>query len=211
MRVFGKDVTPEKVLGHVKERLLARGLLPPSESVARGVTNEAPVNPFAFIVEVLAENIDVTQPLPLETHRAGLSGALVLSAKRLFRKTGQLFINEALARQVKLNGHLLDGYALLSAEVERLRALVGVLEARMAEAPETASPSLIEKVPRPRATPIQPATSSRTSERPEVLAAEQTPSIPLDETRPQTRKQSRSAKGRNQPASSRTGRSSGGR
>jgi hypothetical protein len=128
MRLFGKDVTTQKVMDRVKERLSARGLLPPSEAVELDPSVEAPVDAFSFIVEAMAEHVDSTRGLPIETHRDGLSGRAVVLAKRAFRSVGQLFINEALARQVAFNAQVLDGYSQLSAEVVRLREQVAQLE-----------------------------------------------------------------------------------
>lgn len=142
MKVFGKDVTAQKLLDVAKERLASRGLLPPSEQV-EGVDEviEAPVDAFAFAVETMAEHVDSTRGLPIETHRDGLQGRAVVLAKQLFRRAGQLFINEALSRQVVFNGQVLDGYAQLSAEVVRLRAKVATLE-HQASQQTPAKPSL---------------------------------------------------------------------
>jgi hypothetical protein len=76
-------------------------------------------------------------------------------AKQTFRKVGQLFINEALARQVVFNGHVLDGYSQLSAEVVRLRSRVAeleqALEASRAPAPVKPPVLKVDAPPRPRA------------------------------------------------------------
>lgn len=137
MKVLGKDVTAQKLLDVAKERLAARGLLPPSEAVDDGeMAVEPPVEPFAFAVEMMSQYVDSTVGLPIETHRAGFSGRAVVIAKQVFRKAGQLFINEALGRQVAFNGQVLDGYASLSAEVVRLRARIAELEAERAAPPK---------------------------------------------------------------------------
>ncbi|MCU0695009.1 MAG: hypothetical protein MUC96_00620 [Myxococcaceae bacterium] len=151
MKLFGKDVTTQKVMDRVKERLSARGLLPPSEAVGLDPSVEAPVDAFSFVVEAMAEHVDSTRGLPIETHRDGVAGRAVVLAKQAFRSIGQLFINEALARQVAFNGQVLDGYSQLSAEVVRLREKVAELErARLPPAPP-------EPRPRPRA-PKKPVT-----------------------------------------------------
>lgn len=134
MKLFGKDVTAKKLRDVVKERLSSRGLLPPSEDSGLEEGVEAPVDAFAFAVEAMSEHVDSTKGLPIETHRAGLAGQAVVLAKQTFRRVGQLFINEALARQVVFNGHVLDGYSQLSAEVVRLRRRVAELEQAAAEA-----------------------------------------------------------------------------
>jgi hypothetical protein len=148
MKLFGKDVTTQKVMDRVKERLSARGLLPPSEASGLEPSVEAPVDAFSFIVEAMAEHVDATRGLPIETHRDGLSGRAVVLAKQAFRRVGQLFINEALARQVAFNGQVLDGYSQLSAEVVRLREKVAELERVRAQ-------------PAPMAEPVPPAVTPR--------------------------------------------------
>ncbi len=144
MKLFGKDVTAKKLLDVVKERLSARGLLPPSEDAGLDSDVEAPVEAFAFAVESMSEHVDTTRGLPIETHRDGLQGRAVVLAKQTFRKVGQLFINEALARQVVFNGHVLDGYSQLSAEVIRLRSRVAELESEL----ERAAKAPVLEVPR---------------------------------------------------------------
>jgi hypothetical protein len=146
MKLFGKDVTAKKLLDVVKERLSSRGLLPPSEDSGLEPGVEAPVDAFAFAVEAMAENVDATRGLPIETHRDGLAGQAVVLAKQTFRKVGQLFINEALARQVVFNGHVLDGYSQLSAEVVRLRGRLAELEQAL-EAAQRARPAPSPKPP----------------------------------------------------------------
>jgi hypothetical protein len=73
----------------------------------------------------------------------------VLVAKWAFRKTCQVFINEALGRQRVFNGHVRDSYAQLSAEVIRLRAEVETLRAAQAAAPSRATPPAQETPPAP--------------------------------------------------------------
>lgn len=156
MKLFGKDVTTQKLLDVAKERLGARGLLPPSEDAGLDEAVEAPVEPFAFAVEAMAAHVDATRGLPIETHREGLSGAAVVFAKTAFRRVGQLFINEALGRQVAFNGHVLDGYAQLSAEVLRLREHVAALEAQLDRARSAPAPKSPRALPKPRATKRSP-------------------------------------------------------
>ncbi len=158
MRLFGKDVTTEKVLALVKDRLEARGLLTPSEDAGLADQVEPRIDPFLFQVEVLTEHADATAGLPIETHRPGPQGQVVVLAKQVFRKLGQVFINEALARQTVFNGHVRDGYAQLAAEVTTLRQRVAELEAAAVAAqtpPAPAAQPLAEKPPRaPRPKPV---------------------------------------------------------
>ena len=127
MKLLGREVTADKVLERIEDRLRARGLLPPDGGLGEGGAGlpgvEPRVDPLSFNVLSLEEHADPPVGLPLETHRGG-AGQLVLVAKWAFRKTGQVFINEALSRQRLFNGHVRDAYAQLSAEVLQLRAAV---------------------------------------------------------------------------------------
>lgn len=136
MKLFGKDITPEKVMGFVAERLEARGLVKPANLDVPLAGVEPRVDPLSFFLSALEANADATKGLPLETHRDGLGGRAVLMAKKAFRAAGQVFINEALGRQRVFNGHVRDSYAQLASEVLRLRQRVAELEAQQAVAPK---------------------------------------------------------------------------
>lgn len=133
MKLLGRDISTAKVLAHVEARLKARGLADqgPSPIDLSGV--EARVDPAAFYLEALAEHADATRGLPLDTHRTGL-GRAVLLAKWGFRRTCQVFINEALSRQRLFNGHVRDAYAQLSADVLALKTEVEALRRTTASA-----------------------------------------------------------------------------
>jgi hypothetical protein len=105
----------------IERRLRARGLLPQPGEGTPDIGVEPKVDPLSFNLYGLEEHADPTRPMPLETHRGGLAGGAVLLAKWAFRKSCQVFINEALARQRAFNGHVRDSYAQLSAEVMKLR------------------------------------------------------------------------------------------
>lgn len=130
MKLLGKDIRGDELLELVEERLRARGLLPTPDIEESEPTDgvQAPVDPLTFNLAALEEHADATKPLPLHTHRGG-AGQLVLLAKWAFRKSCQVLINEALARQRLFNGHVRDSYAQLSAEVIRLRKEVEELKA----------------------------------------------------------------------------------
>jgi hypothetical protein len=135
MKLMGRDITGDKLLEELRSRLQARGLQGPTGGPIRFDGLEPRVDPIAFNVEALSEHADPTRPLPLETHRAGV-GRAVLAVKWLFRATGQIFINEALARQKRFNGHVRDSYAQLSAEVKTLRERLEALEKPAAPPPK---------------------------------------------------------------------------
>lgn len=130
MKLLGKDITASKVMSLVQEKLAARGLTTASNDDWKTDAVEPRVDPLSFNLHALEENSDATKGLPLETHRDGLTGRVVMLAKTAFRRVGQIFINEALGRQTVFNGHVRDSYAQLSAEVQRLRARVAELEGR---------------------------------------------------------------------------------
>lgn len=145
MKLLGRDIPARELMARIEERLRTRGL-PTSEPVdvpTEGV--EPRVEPLTFNLHALEDNADATRALPLQTHRGGV-GQLVVVAKWAFRKSCQVFINEALGRQRVFNGHVRDSYAQLSAEVIRLRREVEQLRARQASLPtEVEAP--IERLP----------------------------------------------------------------
>jgi len=116
----------------MEEKLRARGVsaAAPQPLSFEGV--EPRVDPLSFNLSALDQHADSTQPLPQHSHRSG-AGRVVLLAKLAFRRTCQVFINEALGRQHLFNGHVRDSYAQLSAEVLRLRQDVEGLRARKAK------------------------------------------------------------------------------
>ncbi len=156
MRLMGRDISTQNVLAAVSERLLSRGLsgLPDAGEVTpEGI--EARVDPLSFYVSALGDHADATRALPIETHRDGLSGRAVVLAKTAFRRVGQIFINEALARQVVFNGHARDSYAQLSAEVVTLRKRIAQLEQALSA--KSAEASAAELTQRDTLAPVAPA------------------------------------------------------
>lgn len=128
MRLLGKDISASTLMQEISERLAARGLAAPGEGPIRMDGAEPRLDPLAFNLEAMAAHADATRGLPIETHRAGVRGRAVVLAKWAFRKSCQVFINEALGPQTVFNGHVRDSYAQLSAEVKRLRARLEALE-----------------------------------------------------------------------------------
>ncbi len=143
MKLMGKDLDAAHLLSFVQDRLAARGLSPSSGSAPAGGV-EPRVDPLSFNLDALSEHADATRGLPIESHRDGVSGRLVVAAKQAFRAAGQVFINEALGRQSVFNGHVRDSYAQLSSEVLRLRARLAELEAKL-------EPSALPPAKKPRA------------------------------------------------------------
>ncbi len=142
MNLLGRDVPVRQLVERIEERLQIRGLReePPRPIQLDGT--EPRVDPLSFNLSALEEHADPTRPLPLHTHRGG-AGQLVVMAKWAFRKTCQVFINEALSRQRVFNGHVRDSYAQLSSEVLRLRREVEALK----QAPTAAAAPAKEKRP----------------------------------------------------------------
>lgn len=138
MKLLGRDIDARELLRVARARLVARGI---REDVQ--VVEEEPeplLEPLSFLVRSLEENEDPTVGLPILSHRTGL-GRSVVAAKWLFRKTCQVFINEALGRQRLFNGQVRDLSAQLAAEVIRLRARVEALEAEKAQRPAPRLPA----------------------------------------------------------------------
>ena len=145
MKLLGRDIDARSLLHAARERLEARGI----REDALGVDEEPePVlEPLSFLVRSLEDNEDPTVGLPIATHRTGL-GQGVVAAKWLFRRTCQLFINEALGRQRLFNSQVRDLSSQLAAEVIRLQARVDALEAERAATTRKATTPRLP--PRPR-------------------------------------------------------------
>ena len=129
MKLLGQDIPAEQLLKRIRAKVKARGLEAEDSGPIDFSGAEARVDPLSFNLTSLEENADSTRPLPIHTHRAGLSRMAVLVAKTTFRKGFQVFINEAFARQRVFNAHVRDSYAQLAAEVIELRAEVERLKA----------------------------------------------------------------------------------
>lgn len=140
MKLLGTNLDATDLIARIEARLRARGLLSQPRTPMSSISVEPPVEPLSFNLQALEEHADPTRPLPITTHRGGL-GRMVLAAKWTFRKTCQVFINEALARQRVFNGHVRDSYAQLSAEVLRLQQEVEKLRARRGSSPRSSGSS----------------------------------------------------------------------
>jgi hypothetical protein len=131
MKLKSKDIDVEVLMAAVKRQSHDR-----AEPVTVPIAaRDAEAEPVTFHVQAMGEDADCVRPLPIETHRGGAVGSAVTLAKRLFRTTCQIFINEALARQRRFNAEATDAYGQLAAEVLRLREKVARLEAHKKETP----------------------------------------------------------------------------
>lgn len=163
MKLLGRDIPARELVQKLESRLRTRGLsAPPSEDLSwEGV--EPRVDPLSFNLHALEENADATRGLPMQTHRGGVSGALVLAAKKAFRAGAQVFINEAMGRQRVFNAHVRDSYAQLSAEVIRLRDEVERLKtAKPVRAESATRTEAAEETAKPRRAET-PAQSGKTT------------------------------------------------
>lgn len=145
MKLLGKDIPARALVQRIEDRLRTKGLIAEpdrsQEVVEEGV--EARVDPHLFNLSALEAHADPTRPLPLHTHRGGL-GQWVLAAKWVYRKSCQVLINETLGRQRLFNGHVLDAYAQLAAELERVKEEVRTLKGKKS------APKKVRAVRKPR-------------------------------------------------------------
>jgi hypothetical protein len=148
MKLIGRDIDGRALLQYARARLRARGI-DDSDASSEDVVPEPVVEPLSFLVQSLEENEDPTVGVPIRTHRTGLGQAVPL-AKWVFRRTCQVFINEALGRQRVFNAQVRDMTAQLAAEVIRLRERVETLEAG-----RVASPGLPPRTKRKRASKVR--------------------------------------------------------
>jgi len=146
MILLGRDIPVRQLVERIEGRLQLRGLREEPSQPIRFDGPEPRVDPLSFNLGALEEHADPTRPLPLHTHRGG-AGQLVVAAKWAFRKTCQVFINEALSRQRIFNGHVRDSYGQLSAEILRLRREVEALKAAAETATPEASTSTTKRSP----------------------------------------------------------------
>jgi hypothetical protein len=141
MKLIGRDIDGRALLEYARTRLRARGI-DESDGPSEEVGPEPVVEPLSFLVQSLEQNEDPTAGMPIRTHRTGLGQAVPL-AKWVFRRTCQVFINEALGRQQVFNRQVKDMTAQLAAEVIRLRARVDALES--AKHPSVALPAPVPR------------------------------------------------------------------
>lgn len=131
MKLLGKDLPLKHWTAEIEAVLKQRGLL--RETLMTELKEPEPtemrVDPHAFNLAALEEHSDCTRPLKFQSHRKGF-GKVLVSAKRLFRQSFQILINETLGRQRLFNGHVRDSYAQLASEVIRLRTEMDALKKR---------------------------------------------------------------------------------
>jgi hypothetical protein len=118
MKLLGRNIDGAKLLGEVRARLAARGIR--EDQPDAPLADEAAVDPHAYLVQALEENLDPAQPGP----RTGAAGAV----RSLVRLAARGVLEELFGRQRVFNTHVRDLAAILSAEVTTLRARVAELE-----------------------------------------------------------------------------------
>jgi hypothetical protein len=146
MKLIGRDIDGRALLQRARDRLRARGI-DDRDAPGEDFGPEPVVEPLSFLVQSLEENEDPTVGLPIRTHRTGLGQAVPL-AKWVFRRTCQVFINEALGRQRVFNAQVRDMTAQLAAEVIQLRQRVEALESERRRASAPALPAPRRRQPR---------------------------------------------------------------
>lgn len=183
MKLLGRDISGAALLEELEARLRARGLTQPADasgSTAHAERVAPAVDPLRFNLRALEEHADPTRPVPLHTHRGGLTGRLLLLSKRLAQRGGRVLLASALERQRVFNGHVRDSYAQLSAEVVKLRAEVERLNALVAAGPSPAPDRRLPEAQRPSGTSRGKAASSARSPSPprKKAAPRKTPQRP---------------------------------
>lgn len=121
MKLLGRSVDGKRLVKEVRARLTARGI---AEDVKDApLADEASVEPLAFLVQGLEQNLDPSQAPP----REGGSGPV----RSLVRFAARDLLEELFGRQRAFNVQVRDLAAQLSVEVLRLRARVDQLEQQL--------------------------------------------------------------------------------
>ena len=134
MKLIGRDIDPRELLRAARARLEARGLRDPGAQPAPGRSGAGGGAAVLRRPEPGAER-GPHRAASRSSRRNRGSGRGVAMARRLFRRTAQVFIDEALGRQRVFNGRVRDLSAQLAAEVLRLRARVEALESERTKRP----------------------------------------------------------------------------
>ena len=141
IKLRGLDIDLDSLGSEVERRAGTGPDEPPQRAdptaVEAPATNEPPASIVQVLLRSLAEDADVAQGFPPQSHRA-LGGAVV-AAKVGFRKALQPLINEAFAKQKAFNRRLLDTLAALHSENQRLEARVRQLEGQLGRSGDEAN------------------------------------------------------------------------
>ena len=141
MKLLGRNVNGKRLVEEMRARLTARGIL--EDTPDAPLTDEAPVEPYAFLVQGLEENADPAQAPPSARPPGQVRGLVRFAARGL--------LEELFGRQHSFNVHVRDLAAQLSAEVLALRARVAELERPPSKGASARPPKLRPKRRRPRA------------------------------------------------------------
>jgi len=118
MKLLGRSINGARLIDEVRARLTARGIqedLPDAP-----LEDEAPVEPYAYLVQALEQDADPVQAPPATEAPGPVRSLVRLAARGL--------LVEVLGRQRAFNAHVSELAAQLSAEVKSLRARVAELE-----------------------------------------------------------------------------------
>jgi hypothetical protein len=118
MKLLGRSVDAKRLAREVRARLSARGIS--EDTPDAPLADEAPVEPFAFLVQGLEQNLDPVQAPPGTEATGGVRNLLRFAARQV--------LEELLGRQRAFNVNVRDLAAQLSAEVLRLQTRVSELE-----------------------------------------------------------------------------------
>jgi hypothetical protein len=120
MKLLGRTVNGTRLVEELRARLSARGIH--EDSPEAPLTDEAPLNPYAFLVQALEQSADPAQAPP--------SAGTAPPVRGLLRFVARGLLAELFGRQHSFNVHVRDLAAQLSAEVVALRGRVAELESQ---------------------------------------------------------------------------------
>jgi hypothetical protein len=125
MKLLGRSIDGKRLVEEIRARLAARGIR--EDAPDPPLDDEAPVEPYAYLVQLLEENVDPAQSVRTPSSANSLRGLVRFAARGL--------LEELFGRQRAFNVHVRDLAAQLSSEVITLRARVAELERLAASAP----------------------------------------------------------------------------
>jgi len=126
MKLLGRSIDGKRLVEEIRARLAARGIR--EDAPDAPLDDEAPLEPYAYLVQLLEENVDPAQSV----RTPSTDGSL----RRLVRFAARGLLEELFGRQRAFNVHVRDLAAQLSSEVVTLRARVAELEQLAGSAPD---------------------------------------------------------------------------